>query len=198
MNNNLKKSFIWNTLGSGLSSILSLVLMIIVTRINGTDIAGIFTVNYATSLILYSMSLYSGRTFQITENNKNITDKDFIIQRIICILIVIFIMIIFGIIRKYDLIKFIILILLCVTKVIEALSDVFHGILQKNKRLDIVGKSLLSRATMTILIFAIVDYYTKNIVLSIISMIIINLCTLFFVDMNYYKNYREKKLYNKK
>ena len=55
------KNFIWNILGTGFNSFNSLFFLIIVTRINGVVEAGIYSIAYATALILYTVALYSGR-----------------------------------------------------------------------------------------------------------------------------------------
>ena len=39
-----KKNFIWNTLGTGLNAFNSLFFMIIATRINGVEKAGVFSI----------------------------------------------------------------------------------------------------------------------------------------------------------
>ena len=46
---NLKKDFIWNMIGSTFSSFNSLFFLIIVTRINGSNEAGIFTFAFSTA-----------------------------------------------------------------------------------------------------------------------------------------------------
>ena len=48
----MKKNFIWNIIGSGVNAFTSLFFMIIVTRINGINDAGIFTFAYATASFL--------------------------------------------------------------------------------------------------------------------------------------------------
>ena len=76
-------------MGSGISSFISLFFLIIVTRINGTDIAGVFTLTFATALMFYTLALYSGRTYQVTETDKKINDDDFIKHRLITSLLMI-------------------------------------------------------------------------------------------------------------
>ena len=43
-NKQFRKNFIWNTLGTGLNAFNSLFFMIAVTRLNGIDDAGIFSI----------------------------------------------------------------------------------------------------------------------------------------------------------
>lgn len=192
MDNNLKKSFLWNTVGSGLNSCNSLLFLVVVTRLNGLINAGIFTLSFATACMFYVIATYSGRTYQVTETDDKINDNDFICHRIIAALIMIIISIIFGIVSQYTGIKMIIFMLLCTLKAIEAICDVFHGIIQKNNRLDIVGKSLFLRSILNILIFVIIDKLSNNLILSTISLIVVDIAVLFFVDIRYSLKYQEK------
>ena len=69
-----KKNFIWNTLGTGVNAFNSLFFMIAVTRLNGIDDAGIFSIAFSTACIIYVLrsicraNISSNRARQI--NNK--------------------------------------------------------------------------------------------------------------------------------
>lgn len=193
LDKNLKKSFIWNTLGSGLLSVNSLFFLIIATRINGVSSAGIFSVCYATACMLYCVAIYSGRIYQVTETDDIVTDNEYIVNRIITSIVMLLLTILFGFINSYNNYKLSILFILALVKAIEAFSDVFHGILQKNERLDIVGKSLLLRSTLNVICFLIVNLITENLLLSCISLVIVNILVLIFIDIKVSLKYKEKE-----
>lgn len=195
---NLKKEYFWNTVGSGAASFISLLFMIVVTRVNGTDIAGAFTLSFSNACMLYAISLYSGRTYQVTENEKDINDNDFLYHRLICSIITIVMTLVISLIYQYSGLKLILLLLLSGSKIIEAISDVYHGFLQKNNRLDIVGKSLLLRTILSIILFIAIDYFIKNVVLATSSIILCNFIVLVFIDIKKANIYKEKIKMNKK
>ncbi len=190
-----RKNFIWNLLGTGFNSFNSLFFMIIVTRINGVNDAGVFTIAFATATILYFIGVYSGRIYQVTEPNKAITNKEYIVNRIITTLCMLIFLTIYLLIRQYDTSKTTVFILLVIYKALESISDVLYGILQKNEKLEIVGKSLLVKSILSIICFAIVDLFTKNMILSINSMIFINIIIILFYDIlksKQYINFKDK------
>ena len=184
-NTQFKKNFIWNILGTGFNAFNSLFFMIIVTRINGIDNAGIFTLAFSTACIIYVIGIYAGRIYQVSEPDKNITDKDYIVNRIITTIIMIIAIVVFVLLKKYGIFKSTVFILLTTYKAIEAFSEVFYGILQKHEKLDIVGKSLFIKAIFSVIIFGIIDVITKNIILSIVSMII--MCIIIFIVYDFRK-----------
>ena len=177
-----RKNFIWNILGTCFNAFNSLFFMIVATRINGVNDAGIFTLAFSTACIIYVIGIYAGRIYQVTEPDKTISDKDYIINRLITTILMIVIIIAFVLLRGYDLFKSTIFILLVLYKAIEAFSEVFYGILQKNENLDLVGKSLFIKSLLAVLIFILMDLITKNMIISIISIIVVSIIILIIYD----------------
>ena len=172
METNLKKNTIWNIVGTGINAFASLIFMIIVTRINDVNEAGIFSFAFAVATLFNVIGTYAGRIYQVTER-KNISNKDFFINRTISCLIMYIAAIIFVTIRSYELEKIIIIMLLCFWKMLEAFCDVIYAFLQKNDELYKVGISLTLKNIIGLAVFLIVEIVTKNLIISIISFIII-------------------------
>lgn len=183
-----KKNYIWNTIGSTLFSFNSLFLAIIVTRINGIANAGIFSLAFSTAGIINYIALYSGRTYQIANTNEKFTDGLFILLRIITVLIAIVFSLGFVLVNNYDVYKATIVLLLCILKCIEALSDVFYGILQKQNYLYIAGESLTFKSLFALLAFVVIDIITHNLVLAIAVFLFVNILFLIFFDIQQSKN----------
>lgn len=172
METNLKKNTIWNIVGTGINAFASLIFMIIVTRINDVNEAGIFSFAFAVATLFNVIGTYAGRIYQVTER-KNISNKDFFINRTISCLIMYIAAIIFVTIRSYELEKIIIIMLLCFWKMLEAFCDVIYAFLQKDDELYKVGISLTLKNIIGLTVFLIVEIVTKNLIISIISFIII-------------------------
>ena len=77
---NIKKNIIWNIVGTTLNAFNSLFFLIIATRINGVNDAGIFTFAFSTATLFNIIGVYSGRVYQVTDQT-DATDKDFIISK---------------------------------------------------------------------------------------------------------------------
>lgn len=184
MNNDkkFKKNFIWNIIGTTFNSFNSLFFMIIVTRVNGTTDAGIFTLAFTTACILYMIGVYAGRIFQVTENEK-INDKEYIINRTGTVILMIIISGIFVVIKGYEPYKMVVFILICLYKAIEAFSDVLYGILQKNDLLYQVGKSFFLKALIALVAFLVVDLITKNLIISSLMIVIANILVVLVYDI---------------
>ena len=190
---NFKSNFIWNIVGTGFNAFNSLFFLVAVTRINGVNDAGIFTIAYSTACILYVIGVYAGRVFQVTETNKNINNKEFILNRILSCVLMIGCTLIFVLFKHYDNYKSIIFIFLAFSKCLEAFSDVLYGILQKNNQLNIVGKSYFYKAILSVVLFVVVDIYTQNVIISISMIILVWILMIIFYDFRHIKNLLDKK-----
>lgn len=184
---NSTKNFIWNAIGLTANSIISLAFLIIVKYINGIEDAGVFTYAYSLCILFYYISIYYNRPFQIAnvESDKNF--NSFFSVRIVTSIISLIIILIFSIISGFNIYKIIVILLLMLFKTCDAISDVFHGDLQKKDKLYIVGISYFLKSVLGILAFLIVDILTTNLVISIIVLILINFIIFIFYDYKKFK-----------
>lgn len=193
MNSNLeqiifKKNFIWNILGTTFNAFNSLFFMIIVTRVNGINDAGIFTLAFSFACLVFTIGVFAGRTFQVTDN-KNYSDKEYIVHRAISVILMLVISFVYVYIQGYSYEKVIVVLLLCLFKAQEAFCDTIYGIFQKNGCLYKAGFSMFIKSISSLLIFLIVDLITRNLVYSCISINIVWLIVFILYDL---KNIREE------
>lgn len=187
-NNVLKKNFIWNIIGSAFSSFLSLFFLIVVTRINGVDEAGIFTFCFSTACLFYIIGIYSGRVYQVTDDDKEISDSDYVFSKIFSCLFMVIVALGFCFIRGYDIHKFIILMCLVLFKMCEAFSESLYAVIQEHNQLYKVGQSLFWKALFGILLFVLIDYLTLNLMLAIVALVLVNVLFILFYD---FKNIKD-------
>lgn len=187
-----KNNFIWNFIGTTFNAFNSLFFMIIVTRVNGLEESGIFTMAFSLACLFCLIGGYEGRVFQVTDSKEQFSDKEYIVHRIITCFITCIVVILYCFTLGYTKYKFVITVLLCLMKILEVLADVFYGILQKNDCLYIVGKSLFYKSIGSIFVFTVVDILTKNLLLSCIALNIVWFGLFIFYDLPNAKCFIEK------
>ncbi len=74
-------------------------------------------------------------------------------------------------------------------KIIESLSDLFYGVLQKNERLDIVAKSMILRGVGGILILALSLYYSRSLPVGLFALAAWWVVVLFLWDRRQAKQF---------
>lgn len=175
-----KSEIIWNTLGSFVESLLSAVLLMFCTRLNGTEIAGMFSISFATATILNAIGDFGIRIYQVTDTNRKYKFGDYLLARVFVVITMVIIGILFVNISGYTAEKLWICIALIMFKVIDNLSETYQGEFQLRNRLDLGGKSMVIRVSSSLIVFFITDVITKNVIFSCITSVLTNL-TLFLL-----------------
>ena len=175
-----KSEIIWNTLGSFVESLLSAVLLMFCTRLNGTEIAGMFSISFATATILNAIGDFGIRIYQVTDTNRKYKFGDYLLARVFVVITMVIIGILFVNISGYTAEKLWICIALIMFKVIDNLSETYQGEFQLTNRLDLGGKSMVIRVSSSLIVFFITDVITKNVIFSCITFVLTNL-TLFLL-----------------
>lgn len=183
MDTNLRKNTIWNIIGTGINAFASLIFMIIATRINDVYEAGVFSLAFSVATLLNVVGTYAGRIYQVTERKK-ISNKEFLINRVITCLLMCLIATIFVVTKNYEAEKIIVILLLCFLKMLEAFCDVVYAFLQKNDELYKVGLTLTLKNVIGLMVFFVVDLKTKNLIISIISFIAVYIIITIVYDFS--------------
>ncbi len=189
-----KSEFIWNSIGSLVASMLNAVLLLFCTRINGTDIAGMFSISFATSVILNAIGDYGIRIYQVTDTDRKYKFGEYIALRVVVVAIMVIISVAFTIISGYDTIKLLVTILLVLFRVIDNLSETYQGEFQVHGRLDLGGKSIVIRNGMAMIMFLIADLITKNILISCTVLFLTNMLVFILFDLKLIKNFNKDKI----
>ena len=189
-----KSEFAWNMLGSFVYAMFSAIILAFCTRINGLEIAGIFSIAYATSCILNSIGDFGIRVFQVTDTNRKYKFSSYLSARIIAILIMVLVTGGVVLIGGYSSTKLWVCVLLMVYRIIDNLSETYQAEFQLDGRLDIAGKSMVFRNLAAIIAFIIVDKLTQNIVIACLCMILVNLIIFLLYDAKKVKEFNADKL----
>lgn len=182
-----KKDYIWNSIGSFLQSAISPILLIVITRLNGVGDSGLFSFAMSLSVVFWAISLWGGRTYQVSDVKKEFSSGDYIVVRFISSLIVAVFSISFCILNGYDLIKTELIMVLVSFKILESIADSMYGVLQIHNKLYIVGISLTMKSVFGFMLFTLVDILTKNIIYGALSIFLVNIAVVIFYDIPWMK-----------
>ncbi|MGN0660150.1 MAG: lipopolysaccharide biosynthesis protein [Oscillospiraceae bacterium] len=151
-----KKSFFWNMAGSTCNALSNLLLLILVTRISGTEAAGIFSIGYAVATLMWSVGTYDQNTYQLTDVKNLFSFGNYYAFKIITCLAMLVASVINIALENYDSYKAAVALLLCVYKAIDAYSGIYYTLFQKSGRLDLSGLSLTVRVVLSVTVFTAV------------------------------------------
>ena len=137
-----KSGFIWNTAGSFVYSLLNAILLIFCTRLNGTEIAGIFSISYATGCILNAIGDMGIRIYQVTDTNRKYSFSDYFFSRCFAVVLMLVVAVIFVIASGYTNEKLFICFILILIRVIDNFSETFQAEFQLRRQIRYGRKSI--------------------------------------------------------
>ena len=160
-----KKAFFWNMIGSTIYSLSSFLYLLVITRVCGVEIAGFYSLSYATAQLLLQVGRYGMRTYQATDLNQKYLFSEYIVSRIFSCGMMMLLGIIYSGIsfdNKYIIISCFIIFM----KSIDAIEDVFHGNFQQKFHVETMGKMLAIRSTYSAVVFTVILFITENLLVT--------------------------------
>lgn len=176
------KDVFWNMMGVSFNAFYSLIIVIIVTRLNGVAAAGQFSFAFYVSSIAQTIGNYGGRIYQISDVTGKYTDGDYVLLKYVTSTIMMAVIFIFCLANGYDIVKIGLIMILVLFRFFESVSESYYGIMQKNNDLSRVGKSMTFRVILSMIIFVIVDVIVGNIVWASMGFVAGYLLFMLFYD----------------
>ncbi|WP_219122839.1 lipopolysaccharide biosynthesis protein [Streptococcus constellatus] len=168
-----QKVFFWNIFGSLSSAVVSVILLVVVTRVLSSESADLYSFAYAIANLLVIVASFQVRDFQATDIQEKYSFDAYLVTRILSNILMVLILIGYIIVTPSTHNNMDIIFGVSFFRVSETLSDVFQGLFQQRERLDIAGKSLFIRNSLSTLGFFISLIISRNLLLSVIIQIII-------------------------
>lgn len=182
MKDNIKKNYIWNTIGALTISLTSLVYTMILTRYCNLNEVGQFSFGFSFACMMVTLASFGGRTYQVTDTKGEKKTSTYIVTRYITVILSYLLVILFLLFKKYNSEKITIILFLCIFKFLEEISDVYYGILQRHKRLYNVGEYQFFKSIINVILFFIGVKFIDNLIISIILMTLNNMIFVFLIE----------------
>lgn len=190
--NDMKKNILWNTIGTVFYCVCQWVMTILVVRLTPDYVAaGNLSLAMTTSSTFSAISLFSMRNFQISDVNGKYQTSIYLGSRVVTCLLAFALCSIWIAGNSYTVAQKICIEAFMLIRLAEAQVDVFHGMIQKYWRFDMIGKSYLLRGFITVIFFSLFLKLTGELSSALIIVSICNLACAIFYD-----SYQAKKIEN--
>ena len=197
---NIKKdSFIFNIISAIENSFQTMVLLLVITRLDQIEDSSIFVIAYAVGNLVMTIGKYGTRNFQVTDINEQYSFFDYVKTRAMTTMLLFLAVAIYlfkgMFIDGATLYKVGCVFLVCVLKAIDSFEDVLHGRLQQLGRLDIATKILSIRYFVFIILFGILYLVIRNLLWVLVIANLVNLILFGYLNLvpkDYYQFQRTK------
>ena len=188
-----KKNFVWNMIGSGIFSFVSMALSLCVIQIAGEKVGGVFSIAVTISQMMLYIAFFELRTFLVTDTNRKYTFSQYHGAKILTCTAMMLVSIAYVLVKKYVSYKAVVIILMCLYRMIDGYADIYEGEFQLDGKLYLSGKSMTFRSVLSAIALIVTLATSKSIVLSIFSAIIVSLICVIIFNINIAKYYGEIK-----
>ena len=165
-----KSAYIWNAINACMSAAESPLILMVLSRSNGLEDGGIFSIAFAVAALLLFLGQYGFRRFQSSDVTEKYSFEEYYGSRFLscgAMLIATIAYCIYGsVFRGYSATKFAVVFLMCALKAIQAFSDVLHGRMQQMGRLDVATKSSCVRYICEMASFAATYIVTHSLLMA--------------------------------
>jgi len=188
----IKSNFFWTWFGNAIYLSTQWVLLVIIAKMGNSTLVGDFSLGLAVSAPIFIFFQMQLRQTLVTDIKGEYAFPDYWYARVILTIISFFTVFVFSIFSGFSGKMLLIILFISLSKSFENLSDLIHGKFQKFHRMDFIAISMISRGLLTMLIFGVVFYFTRDLTNSVMGMAIVwaAICILF--DMRYSRFFREE------
>lgn len=155
---------------------------LLVVRLSGYADAGVYSIAMTFTAAFAILALYNTRQYQVADVYGEYSDKTYIHSRLLSMAIAFLICFAGLFFNDYTPYQWGAILLYMLFKCVEAWVDVYHGIDQKNGRMDYICYSYILRGIMMLAGFCGILYGTKNLVWAIGGITVLSVLTAFFYD----------------
>lgn len=181
-----KSIYIWNIVGSSLNSLLSVFLMVFVTRLLNNNQSDIFSIAWAFGMQASVIGIFQVRLYQATDVKEKYDFFGYRRFRWYTVIAMAIYSVVYVLYKGYAPYKVAVVLLICFGRAVEAFSDVYQGWFQQKERLDLAGKAQTVRFVFNIFAFSFCLYVFNNLLLGCVCYAFSHIISFFLTEEKYY------------
>lgn len=181
-----KRVYFWNILGNLSAAGISVLLLMIVSRLLPSLQADLFSLAYSIGHLWVVIGLFQVRNYQSTDVSFQYKFESYLTARLVSTLCMLFSIVPYLLLidnGQSHIGTHFFIVLVVIYRMWDAIADVFQGFLQQHDRLDIAGKSMFIRYATSVCVWAIVLMMSQSLVIGISSLIVWNGIVVYFFDV---------------
>lgn len=184
-----KSIYIWNLLGNLAAAAVSVLYLLIVSRMQTSEVADQFSLATSIGNLWIIIGQFQVRNYQATDVNSSHPFSAYFFTRLLTVVLMLITLLPYLRIINYDFTNSSLMIItwIIVYRVADAFSDLFQGYFQQHGRLDIAGKAMVYRYALSVLILLFGLLLSQSMVLTLTVLAFFNLFFVFVYDYAYFK-----------
>ncbi|AGU72977.1 lipopolysaccharide biosynthesis protein [Streptococcus constellatus subsp. pharyngis] len=189
-NPSAKEIYFWNLLGNLAASGVSVLYLLIVTRLTSAKVADQFSLANSIGTLWIVIGLFQVRNYQGTDVNQKHSFIGYFQTRLITILAMLVTLYPYLYIigeGRYSFETILLTFLMIFYRMWDAVSDLFQGLFQQRERMDIAGKTMFYRYSTSAVVLFLSILLSKSVIVGLFSLVIWNGLVIIFYETSFLK-----------
>ena len=184
-----KSIYIWNLLGNLAAAAVSVLYLLIVSRMQTSEVADQFSLATSIGNLWIIIGQFQVRNYQATDVKSSHPFSAYYYTRLLTVTMMVISLFPYLWTINYDFTNNSVMIItwIIVYRVADAFSDLFQGYFQQHGRLDIAGKAMVYRYALSVLILLFGLLLSHSMVLTLLALALFNLFFVFSYDYAHFK-----------
>ena len=189
-NPSAKEIYFWNLLGNLAASGVSVLYLLIVTRLTSAKVADQFSLANSIGTLWIVIGLFQVRNYQGTDVSQKHSFIGYFQTRLITILAMLVTLYPYLYIvgeGRYSFETILLTFLMILYRMWDAVSDLFQGLFQQRERMDIAGKTMFYRYSTSVVVLFLIILLSKSVIVGLFSLVIWNGLVIIFYETSFLK-----------
>ena len=201
-NPSTKEIYFWNLLGNLTASGVSVLYLLIVTRLTSAKVADQFSLANSIGTLWIVIGLFQVRNYQGTDVNQKHSFIGYFQTRLITILAMLVTLYPYLYIvgeGRYSFETILLTFLMILYRMWDAVSDLFQGLFQQRERMDIAGKTMFYRYSTSVVVLFLSILLSKSVIVGLFSLVVWNGLVIIFYEtsfLKYFETIQWKELFS--
>jgi O-antigen/teichoic acid export membrane protein len=179
----LRRNFSWTLIGNLVYAASQWGMLVVLAKLGNLEMVGQFTLGLAITAPIITFTNLQLRGLQATDALEQYSFGHYFGLRIISTGLALVIIGAIALFSGYPWTTALIILLIGISKSIEAISDVFYGLLQQHERMDRIAVSLMIKGPLSLLLLTLGIYFTGTLWWGILGLIVAWLLVLIISDV---------------
>ncbi len=178
----LRKNISWTFLGNLVYGGCQWLMLILLAKLVPKADVGLYTLGLAVSAPVVLLTNMHLRAVYVTDQDRKQSFATYLGLRILSSVVALFVVAIASLVLGYSRDQFVMIMLIAVSKAVEAISDIAYGPPQDREKMERIGISLSVKGVLSVAFFGVALFATRQVVAATLALIAAWTVVLFLYD----------------
>jgi len=160
----LKPNLFWTVIGTGTYQGSQFLMISMLAKLTNPGMVGEYALAFAICAPVFILANLNLKGVQATDARRDYSSADYLALRLVMSFFALTVVLLAGGALSPDRPTFLVVMSVGIAKTFESLSDVTYGLLQRHERMDLIARSLILKAVISLALFGGAVYLTREVI----------------------------------